>query len=121
MGAQSVNVRGLGLLRSLPEMRNVVITERNGVPVFLRDIADVHEGFQQRLGQVGINHDDDAVEGIVLLQRREQSLPALAALREKVAVLNHGLLPRGMQVKTLYDRTDLVHLTTTTVRHVVLL
>jgi cobalt-zinc-cadmium resistance protein CzcA len=121
MGSQTMNVRGLGLLRSIDEMKNVVITERNGVPVFLRDIADVHEGFQPRLGQVGINHDDDAVEGIVLLQRGEQSLPALAALRERVEALNHGLLPRGMQVKTLYDRTDLVRLTTTTVRDIVLL
>ncbi len=121
MGSQTVNVRGLGLLRSIDEMKNVVITERNGVPVFLRDVADVHEGFQPRLGQVGINHDDDAVEAIVLLQRGEQSLPALEALRNRVGALNNGLLPHGMQVKTLYDRTDLVHLTTATVRHVVLL
>ena len=121
MGAQSVNVRGLGLLRSIPEMRNVVITERNGVPVFLRDIADVHEGFQPRLGQVGVNHDDDAVEGIVLLQRGEQSLPALGQLEQRVKELNNGLLPRGMKLLTLYDRTDLIHLTTATVRHVVVL
>lgn len=121
LGSQTVNVRGLGLLRSLEEMKNVVITERAGVPVFLRDVADVHEGFQPRLGQVGVNNDDDAVEGIVLLQRGEQSLPALAALREKVNALNHGLLPRGMTVATLYDRNSLVNLTTTTVRRLVLL
>jgi heavy metal efflux system protein len=109
------------LLASIDEMKNVVITERNGVPVFLRDVAEVHEGFQPRLGQVGINHDGDAIEGIVLLQRGEQSLPALEALRAKVAALNHdGLLPRGMQIQTLYDRTNLVQLTTTTVRRVVL-
>ncbi len=121
MGSQSVNVRGLGLLGSIDEMKNVVIASRNGVPVFLRDVADVHEGFQPRLGQVGINHDADAIEGIVLLQRGEQSLPALEALRARVAALNHdGLLPRGMQIQTLYDRTNLVQLTTSTVRHVVL-
>jgi heavy metal efflux system protein len=108
------------LLASIDEMKNVVITERNGVPVFLRDVAEVQEGFQPRLGQVGINHDGDAIEGIVLLQRGEQSLPALEALRAKVAALNHdGLLPRGMQIQTLYDRTNLVQLTTTTVRRVV--
>src|SRR5215472_5310948 len=121
IGGQSVNVRGLGLLNSVDEMKNVVITARNGVPVFLGDVADVHEGFQPRLGQVGINHDDDAIEGIVLLQRGEQSLPALDALRAKVDALNHqGLLPRGMRIETLYDRTNLVELTTTTVRHLVL-
>src|SRR5271156_3298064 len=121
MGSQSVNVRGLGLLRSIPEMKSVVVAERNGVPVFLGDVADVHEGFQPRLGQVGVNHDDDAVEGIVLLQRGEQSLPALRALAEKVKALNGGLLPHGMHLDTLYNRTDLIHLTTATVRHVVIL
>jgi heavy metal efflux system protein len=121
MGSQSVNVRGIGLLRSVPEMKSVVLAERNGVPIFLDQVADVHEGFQPRLGQVGINHDDDAVEGIVLLQRGEQSLPALRALAEKVKALNSGLLPHGMHLVTLYNRTDLIHLTTSTVRHVVIL
>ena len=87
----------------------------------LRDVADVHEGSQPRLGQVGVNHDDDAVEGIVLLQRGEQSLPALRQLEQKLKELNGGLLPRGMKLLTLYNRTDLIHLTTTTVRDVVLM
>src|SRR6202161_2671075 len=59
MGSQSVNVRGLGLLQSIPEMQDVLITERNGVPVYLRDVADVHEGSEPRLGLVGVDHDDD--------------------------------------------------------------
>jgi cobalt-zinc-cadmium resistance protein CzcA len=121
MGDQSVNVRGLGLLRSIPEMQSVLITERNGVPVYLRDVADVHEGSQPRLGQVGVNHDDDAVEGIVLLQRGEKSLPALRQLDVKLKELNGGLLPHGMKLVTLYNRTDLIHMTTDTVRHVVIL
>jgi cobalt-zinc-cadmium resistance protein CzcA len=120
MGSQSVNVRGLGLLQSIPEMQNVLITERNGVPVFLRDVANVHEGSEPRLGLVGVDHDDDAVQGIVLLQRGEQSLPALRSLEQKVAQLNGGLLPRGMKLVTLYDRTNLIHVTTATVRHVVI-
>jgi cobalt-zinc-cadmium resistance protein CzcA len=121
LGGQSVNVRGLGLLRSVDDMKNVVITERRGVPVMLQNVATVHEGFQQRRGRFGVNHDDDAVEGIVLLQRGEQSLPALQALRSRIEGLNNGLLPHGMQVQTLYDRTDLINMTTTTVRHLVLL
>jgi cobalt-zinc-cadmium resistance protein CzcA len=121
MGSQSVNVRGLGLLQSIPEMRNVLITERNGVPVYLGDVADVRESIEPRLGQVGVNHDDDAVEGIVLLQRGEQSLPALRALKQRVKELNGYLLPPGMRLETLYDRTDLIHLTTSTVRHIVLM
>ncbi len=121
LGSQSVNVRGLGLLQTIPEMQNVLVSERNNVPVYLRDVAAVGESSQPRLGQVGVNHDDDAVEGIVLLQRGQQSLPALRQLREKFLALNAGLLPPGMRLSTLYDRTDLIHLTTATVRDIVLL
>ena len=121
MGSQNVNVRGLGLLNNVEEMKNVLITSRNGVPVFLRDVADVDEGHQPRLGQVGVNHQDDAIEAIVLLQRGEQSLPALRQLEQKVKDLNGRLLPPGMKIVPLYDRTNLIHLTTTTVLHVVIL
>ena len=121
MGSQSINVRGIGLLRNLQDMKNVLIAERNGVPVYLSDVAEVREGWQPRLGLVGIDHNDDAIEGIVLLQRGEQSLPALRALKEKVKNLNSGLLPHGMKIVTVYDRTDLIHLTTATVRDVVLM
>jgi cobalt-zinc-cadmium resistance protein CzcA len=121
MGSQSVNVRGIGLLHNVAEMKNVIVAERNGVAVFLGDVGEVREGFQPRLGQVGVNQDDDAVEGIVLLQRGEQSLPALRDLKQKLTALNGGLLSTGMKLVTLYDRTDLIHMTTSTVRHVVLL
>jgi heavy metal efflux system protein len=120
MGSQSVNIRGVGLLQSVEDMQNVLIATRNGVPVYLKDIADVHEGSQPRLGQVGVNHDDDAVEGIVLLQRGEQSLPALRQLNVKVRQLNDGLLPHGMKLETLYDRADLIKVTTSTVRDIVI-
>ena len=120
LGSQNVNVRGIGLVHGLDDIRNIVVTQRNGAPVLLRDVSDVHEGHQQRLGKVGVNTDNDAVEGIVLLQRGEESLPALKALNQKIDALNHGLLPKGMQIKKLYDRTRLIHITTATVRHVVL-
>jgi heavy metal efflux system protein len=100
-------------------MRNTVVAARNGIPVFLRDVADVHEGFQPRLGIVGEDKEDDIVEAIVLLQRGEKSLPALAALRDKAAQLNFGILPHGIRVTPIYDRTDLIGLTTKTVRHVI--
>jgi cobalt-zinc-cadmium resistance protein CzcA len=120
MGSQNVNIRGVGLLQSIGDMQSVLIATRNGVPVYLRDIADVHEGSQPRLGQVGVNHDDDAVQGIVLLQRGEKSLPALRGLDQKVRALNGGLLPRGMRLVTLYNRADLIHVTTSTVRDIVI-
>ena len=120
LGSQSLNVRGLGQLHSVAEMRNVLVAERNGVPLFLGDLGDVHEGFQPRLGQVGINQDSDAIEAIVLLERYQKSLPALKALREKIAQLNNGLLPPGIRIESIYDRTDLIKLTTHTVRDVVI-
>jgi cobalt-zinc-cadmium resistance protein CzcA len=121
LGSQSVNIRGLGLLRTIDEMGSVVVAENKNVPVLLRDVAIVHEGFQPRLGQVGVNKDDDAIEATVLLNRGEQSLPALAALHDQIKMLNNGRVPHGMQLVPLYDRTDLIDMTTHTVRHLVLL
>ena len=120
LGSQSVNVRGIGLLHNVDDIGNIVVTQRNGVPVLLKDVAHVHEGHQQRLGKVGVDANNDSVEGIVLLQRGEESLPALQALNGKIEALNHGGLPKGMQIEKLYDRTRLIRITTTTVRHVVL-
>ena len=121
LGSQSVNVRGIGLLHSITDMNNIVVAERNGTPVLLSDVATVKEGHQPRLGIVGRNDNPDIVEGIVLLQKGGNSLPALAGIRQKVHDLNTGnLLPPGMQIKTLYDRTKLINTTTTTVRHVII-
>src|SRR5262249_50523458 len=121
LGSQSVNVRGVGLLQTLDDMKHVIVAERHGVPVFLDDVANVHEGYQPRLGRVGMDNDDDIVKGTVLLQRGEQSLPALRLLRQRVAALNSGLLPPGMHLRTIYDRTQLISVTTNTVEHLVLL
>ncbi len=121
LGGQSIDVRGVGLLQNLDDMKNVVVAERNGVPVFLRDVADVHEGFQPRLGRAGMDDQSDVVEGIVLLQRGEQSLPALRLLRPRVAALDRSRLPTGMRITPIYDRTELIRLTTRTVEELVFL
>ena len=121
LGSQDVNVRGIGLLHDVSDMRHVMVAERNGAPVFLSDVADVREGFQQRLGKVGVDGQSDVVEGIVLLQKNEQSLPALAGLHDKIRELNATLLPAGMRLRTLYDRTNLINVTTDTVRHLILI
>jgi cobalt-zinc-cadmium resistance protein CzcA len=120
VGSQNVNVRGLGLLKGIPDMGAVLVAEHNGAPVFLRDIADIHEGYQPPLGRVGRNDDNNIVKATVLLQRGEESLPALEALKKKISDLNGGLLPRGMKIDTIYDRKSLIDITTETVRHVVL-
>ena len=120
VGDQNVNVRGVGLLQGTQEMGNVLIAEHGGIPVYLHDVADVREGFQPPLGRVGRNNENNIVKGTVLLQRGEQSLPALKALREKIKALNSGLLPKGMKIDTIYDRTSLIDMTTETVWHVIL-
>jgi cobalt-zinc-cadmium resistance protein CzcA len=121
LGSQSVNVRSVGLLKNVDDISNVVVAERNGSPVLVKDVADVREGSQPRLGKVGRNADPDIVLGIVLLQKEEQSLPALKALKAKIAELNSGgILPPGMKIKTVYDRTKLINTTTHTVRHVII-
>jgi cobalt-zinc-cadmium resistance protein CzcA len=121
MGSQSVNLRGLGLLHSLDDIGNVVVASNKGVPVLLKQLGTVREGFQQRLGKVGRDRQSDVVEGIVLLNRGGQSLPALEALRKRIVVLNQTLLPPGMKISTIYDRKELINITTETVRHVIFL
>ena len=121
IGDQNVNVRSIGLLTGLDDIGNVVVAEKNGTPVLVRDVANVREGFQPRLGKIGRNGQKDIVEAIVLLQKEEQSLPALKALKSRIHQLNtDGELPAGMRISTIYDRTRLIDLTTHTVRHVIL-
>jgi heavy metal efflux system protein len=120
LGDQNINVRALGLLKNTEDIGSVVVAERNGAPVLVRDVGEVKEGFQPRLGKVGRNSDPDVVLGIVLLQKQEKSLPALEGLKKKIHELNTGsLLPPGMHISTVYDRTNLINTTTSTVRHVV--
>lgn len=121
LGAQNVNVRSIGLLKDVADIGSIVVAANKNVPVLVRDVADVRKGHQPPLGRVGRNNNSNIVEGIVLLQKGEQSLPALRALKKKVHELNHGnLLPPGMQIKPYYDRTSLIHVTTDTVKHIIL-
>ncbi len=121
LGAQNVNVRSIGLLKTVADIEAIVVAEHNNVPVLVRDIATVRKGHQPPFGRVGHNDDSNVVQGIVLLQKDQQSLPALKALKLKVHQLNHGnLLPPGMQIKPYYDRTNLIRITTDTVKHIIL-
>lgn len=121
LGNQNVNVRALGQVHNTDDIAHIVVAEKNGAPITVGDIGKVREGFQPRLGQVGRNKENDIVLGIVLLQKEEKSLPSLKALKEKIASLNTGsLLPPGMHISTIYDRTNLINRTTHTVREVIL-
>lgn len=115
MGARSFNVRGLGLMRDLDDIADTVVTEKDGTPIFVRNLGNISVGHRVRLGKVGINERDDVVEGVVLLQRGEKALPVLDRVHKKVEELNHKRLPAGVQIKTFYDRTVLIHTTIETV------
>ncbi|MGH7230820.1 MAG: efflux RND transporter permease subunit, partial [Nitrospiraceae bacterium] len=75
VGAQSYNVRGVGLIDSLDDIENIMVAQKSGTPIFVRNLGAVSVGHQVRLGKVGIDDRDDVVEGVVLLQRGAQALP----------------------------------------------
>ncbi|WP_447974827.1 efflux RND transporter permease subunit [Nitrospira sp. Kam-Ns4a] len=115
IGSQNVNIRGLGLIDSLDDIENVVVAEKAGTPVFIKNLGKVSVGHRVRLGKVGIDDRDDVVEGVVLLQRGAKALPVLERVKKKVEELNGWKLPKGVQIKTFYDRTVLIHTTIETV------
>jgi cobalt-zinc-cadmium resistance protein CzcA len=118
LGEQSVNVRGLGVLSSVKDMDNIVLTQQGGLPVLLSDIAKNQVGFRPRLGLAGRDDTTDVVNGIVLMQKFERTMDVVNRVREAVAKLNaDGTLPKGVQILPWYDRGDLVGITVNTVLH----
>ena len=116
IGQQAAVVRGVGLIHDMNDLRKTMLTTMNGTPVFVSDIATVSVGFQPRLGIVGKDDDDDIVQGTVLMRRGEQSLPTIRRVEAEVEKINStGILPPGVQIKKLYDRSELIGVTTHTV------
>lgn len=120
VGGQNFNVRGVGLIDSLDDIANVVVAQKDGTPIFVRSLANVSMGHRVRLGKVGIDDNDDVVEGVVLLQRGYKALSVLDDVRRKVEELNLLKLPRGVKIETFYDRTALIHTTIETVTDILL-
>lgn len=114
-GRQQFLIRGVGLLRSADDIDNVVVAERAGTPVLVRNIAKVSIGSVPRQGIVGQDDADDVVTGIVLMRKGENPSLVLAALKDKVEQLNNRILPRGVRMVSFYDRTWLIGKTLTTV------
>jgi heavy metal efflux system protein len=116
IGQQSAVIRGVGLIRSMSDIRNTMLTAANGTPVFLSDIAEIIVGNKPRLGIAGRDEQDDIVQGIVLMRRGQQSLPTIRRVEEEVEKINtSGILPPGVRIDRIYDRSDLINLTTHTV------
>src|SRR6266478_6503507 len=118
LGEQSVNVRGLGVIGSLSDIENIVLTQQGGVPVLLSDVAKVQIGFTPRLGIAGRDEATDIIFGIVLMQKLERTMDVVQRLRVAIEKLNtDGSLPPGVKVDAFYDRGDLVAITVRTVLH----
>ncbi len=118
IGSQSAVVRGVGLIRSMEELRNTMLTQSGGNPVLVQDVATVTVGYKPRLGIAGKDDEDDVVQGIVLMRRGEQSTPTIRRVQREVERLNNSnILPPGVRIERIYDRKDLIDITTRTVLH----
>ena len=116
IGSQSAVVRGVGLIRSIDNLANTMISSNAGTAVLVKDVAEVTVGERPRLGIAGENQDDDIVQGIVLMRRGEQSAPTITRVEELVANINNStILPPGVRIERIYDRKDLIQTTTKTV------
>ncbi|AMK78024.1 MULTISPECIES: efflux RND transporter permease subunit [Methylomonas] len=116
-GDEALVVRGTGLLKSADEIGEIVITTNDGVPVRIKDVADISVGPQPRNGMVGMNQHDDVVEGIVLLIKGRDAVNVLDGVKQKIKELNDFGLPPGVKITPFYDRTELVGHTIHTVEH----
>lgn len=119
-GGQSLNIRGMGLIKNVNDITRAVVAEKDGTPVLIKNLGETNLGYRVRLGKVGIDDRDDVVEGVVLLQRGAQALPVLDRVRAKVEELNESKLPSGIKLKTFYDRTALIHTTVETVTDILI-
>jgi heavy metal efflux system protein len=114
-GGEFYYVRGLGLIKDTADIGNVVLTVHNGIPVYVRDVAQVQVGHAVRLGQFGYMHQDEAVEGVILMRVGEQAQVVLDRLEKVTDNLNKHVLPPDIKVLPYYDRHDLIEETTRTV------
>lgn len=119
IGPQAAVVQGIGLIRSLDDIRNIVLNaSADGTPVLLSDVATIEIGALPRLGIAGHEQDEDVVLATVLMRRGEQTLPTIHGVQAEVARINAGgILPPGVRIVPIYDREDLVKLATHMVVH----
>jgi len=127
---QAYVVRGIGLLNDINEIRNIIVTTNNDIPVLVKDVADVQISNVPRLGRVGradpvtdgaghrtVTDQDDVVEAIVIMRKGENPTQVVQAVKKKIDKLNSMVLPRDTRIVPYYDREDLIHYATHTVLH----
>jgi cobalt-zinc-cadmium resistance protein CzcA len=125
-GLQQMNVRALGLFGNVQDIEQTVLKTQTGTALRVKDIADVVQGPKIRLGHMArANHledgriidEPDVIQGAVLMRKGAEEQPTLDAIHKKVEELNHGILPPGVTVVPMLDRSDLLRFTTHTVMH----
>jgi len=123
-GDLSYVVRGVGLVRDLQDLGNIVVKTDKGVPVYIKDLGELKYGNLERKGIMGYLDDEidykDGVQGMVQLLRYENPSRVLEEISKTVEELNNNILPNGIRIHTFYDRTDLVNATLNTISHTLL-
>lgn len=114
---QAYVVRGIGLLNNISEIENIIVTKIGGVPILIKNLAEVKEAGKPRLGQVSKDTIGDVLEGIVVMNKGENPGEVLNRIHEKVKDLNENILPSDVKLETFYDRTVLMDYATETVIH----
>lgn len=114
-GSQAFVVRGLGLLESIEDIENTLIEVRGSTPIRVKQVADVSVSSKPRLGQVGLDDEDDLVQGIVVMLRGENPDEVIKNLKLKIEELNERILPENVKIEPFLDRTTLVDATVNTV------
>ena len=129
IGQQSINIRGVGLVDDggeddltrgyrLNDIENVVLSQVDGVPLTVKDLAKVSVGYVPRLGIWGHDQEDDAVSAIVVMSRTRKTADMLPRVQAEIAAMNRdGSLPAGVHLVPIYDRGSLIAVTTHTVFH----
>lgn len=114
---QAYVVRGLGLLTKEEDIENIIVENINGTPIYVKNVAQVTESNFPRVGQVGLDDDDDVVEGIVVMRKGENPSEVLQRVKDKIDELNNKTLPSDVKMVTFYDRDNLMKFCTETVLH----
>jgi cobalt-zinc-cadmium resistance protein CzcA len=114
---QAYVVRGVGLIGSISDIENILIDETGDNPILVKHVADITESAMPRVGQVGLNDNDDVVEGIIVMRKGENPKEVLERIKEKITDLNERVLPSDVKMETFYDRDELMNFTTATVMH----
>lgn len=108
-------IRGVGLIGSFEDIKNIVVkTNPNGIPILIKDVAEVHLGSAVRYGAMTYNGEVDAVGGVVMMLKGANSADVVSRIKDKMATIQKSL-PKDVVIEPYLDRTDLVNRAISTV------